>query len=207
MPPTTEISMKDLLKTALASSYSYSEFRTLVNQLTEEEKTTGNDPSEAFVNYTKLNDQRMKRWDKVAKIDPAIKETIQTVASPTTWMVFTESWCGDAGHALPILNKLSELNPNIELRIILRDKHEELMDHFLTNGGRSIPKLVALDTEKNVRYTWGPRPTKATAMVEAHKKEHGKLDSEFKKDLQMWYNKDKGKDIANDIVNLVRNHQ
>ena len=33
----------------------------------------------------------------------------------------------------------------VDLRIILRDENTELMDEFLTNGGRSIPKLVRLN--------------------------------------------------------------
>ena len=58
------------------------------------------------------------------------------------WLVISEGWCGDAAHSLPVMNKMAELNPNIEMRVVLRDQHETLMNQFLTNGGKSIPKLI-----------------------------------------------------------------
>ena len=79
------------------------------------------------------------------------------------------------------------------------------MNLFLTNGGSAIPKLIVLDKESNVINTWGPRPTVATNMVAAYKAEHGSLDADFKQDLQVWYNKNKGKSTQEDFVNLLKN--
>ena len=73
----------------------------------------------------------------------------------------------------------------------------------MTNGGRSIPKLIALDKDNNVINTWGPRPTVATKMVADYKAENGVLDAQFKQDLQVWYNKDKGQNTAEDLLNLL----
>ena len=77
-------------------------------------------------------------------------------------------------------------------------------DEFLTNGGRSIPKVIILDEEKNVVDTWGPRPTVATKMVKDYKEANGSLDADFKKDLQVWYNKDKGINVQEDIVAILK---
>ena len=63
-------------------------------------------------------------------------------------MVLTEGWCGDAAQVLPVINKIASLSDFIDLKIILRDEHEELMNKFLTNGSKSIPKLVAIDENK-----------------------------------------------------------
>jgi hypothetical protein len=79
------------------------------------------------------------------------------------------------------------------------------MDLFLTNGGRAIPKLIALDKDNNVINTWGPRPTVATKIVADYKAEHGSLDAKFKEDLQVWYNKDKGQSTQEDFVSLIKN--
>ena len=43
-----------------------------------------------------------------------------------------------------------ESGENIELKIVLRDENEELMNEFLTNGSRSIPKLIVLDENLEV---------------------------------------------------------
>ncbi len=86
----------------------------------------------------------------------------------------------------------------------MRDENPELMNLFKTNGTLSIPKLIMVDEQsKEVINSWGPRPTKATKMVEDYKKENGELTPEFKQDLQLWYNKDKGQNILDDLMELL----
>lgn len=145
----------------------------------------------------------MKRLDKTIKISDETTAKIQNLKTPQTWLVLTEGWCGDAAQNLPVINKLAELNTNINLKIVLRDDHLQLMDQFLTNGGRSIPKLIMLDSENKVLNTWGPRPTIATKMVVDYKEKNGSLDAEFKQDLQVWYNKNKGQSVQEDFVKLI----
>jgi hypothetical protein len=116
-----------------------------------------------------------------------------------TFLTVSEGWCGDAAHALPIINKITEIAPKLNLKIVLRDDNDELIGNFLTNGAKSIPKLIALDEENNVLFTWGARPKEATILVNEFKEKHGELTQEFKEDLQMWYNKDKGQSILKDI--------
>jgi hypothetical protein len=85
-----------------------------------------------------------------------------------------------------------------------RDKNPELINAFLTNGAQSIPKLIVLDNNTNrIIGEWGPRPSTATDMVNSYKKEHGSLSPEFKQDLQVWYNKDKGVSVAEDLTKLL----
>ena len=81
---------------------------------------------------------------------------------------------------------------------------EALMNQFLTNGSKSIPKLIAIDDSTDrVVHTWGPRPSTATEMVKDYKDVHGSLDAAFKEELQIWYNKDKGKTIEQDLIELL----
>ena len=77
------------------------------------------------------------------------------------------------------------------------------MNSFLTNGSKSIPKVIIVNSKNEVIDTWGPRPSIATKMVHNYKELHGSIDAEFKKDLQLWYNKDKGVNIQTDIINLL----
>lgn len=195
--------MKQIISKSLENTYTYQEYRDLVHNLLEEGKSTGENQSEALTNYSMLNDRRMKRLDKTIKIDDDTINTIKNVDQAQTWLVLTEGWCGDAAQNLPVINKIAELNDKINLKLVLRDENEELMDLFLTNGGKSIPKLIALDKDLNVIDTWGPRPTTATQMVQDYKEKHGSLDPEFKQDLQVWYNKDKGQDVQNDFKKIA----
>ncbi|GAA4273457.1 thioredoxin family protein [Aquimarina gracilis] len=202
MKTTTKVN--ELIEQGINKSYTYQEYKTLVSSLLSEGKSTGHEQSEALTNYSMLNDRRMKRLDKTLKIDEKVKEAFSNVNTKVTWLVLSEGWCGDAAQSLPVINKLAELNEGINLRIVSRDDHDELMNNFLTNGGKAIPKLIAYDTEsKKVLNSWGPRPSVATKAVNTYKAKYGKLDPEFKQNLQVWYNKDKGVNIAEDLLELL----
>ena len=193
-----------ILKESVSKAISYTAYRGLVESLANEGKSTGPIQTEDLSNYTKLNNKRMKRWDKVFKIDAATEEVISRCSKKVTWLVLTESWCGDAAPALPIMEKIANLNPNIQLRIVMRDENTELMNEFLTNGGMSIPKLIAIeDASQSVVGSWGPRSKNAAKLVANHKAaNNGKILPEFKQDLQIWYNKDKGSSILEELLTL-----
>lgn len=193
-----------LVKESLLKAMSYSEYRVLVSKLATESDTTGEYQTEALIDYTQLNDHRMKRWDKTLKFSDKVVAKIKSIDQKISWLVLTESWCGDASPALPVMNKITEINPNISLSIILRDENLALMNQFLTNGAMSIPKLISVvDADGIVNITWGPRSMKATQMVEAYKLENGQLTPEFKQDLQVFYNTDKGQSILEDLLRLL----
>lgn len=194
-----EINLKDMLSEAVEEGMSYNTYISLVRELMAEGKSTGHVQNEDMLNYSKLSERRMKRWDKTFKMSESDKTFFQNWSKPLTFLTISEGWCGDAAHALPILNKIAEAAPEIDLKIVLRDDNDELMGNFLTNGGKSIPKLIALDEDLKVLFTWGPRPFEATALVDDYKTTHGKLTPEFKEDLQRWYNKDKGQGTLKDI--------
>lgn len=192
---------KELVKESLPKGISYQEYRTMVENLVKEGKSTGENQTEVLSNHTLLNHKRMKRWDKTFKTNVDIAHK---AAKKTTWIVLTESWCGDAAHSMPIMNKIAEQNPNITFKVLLRDENLELMNSFLTNGTLSIPKLIMVDDETGeVVGDWGSRPSTANEMVENYKKQYGKLTTEFKEELQVWYNKDKGQNTVDDLVKLL----
>ncbi|AXG68431.1 thioredoxin [Kordia sp. SMS9] len=200
----TDTHIKGIIAESLAKATSYNEYRTLVENLVAEGKSTGELQTEALSNYSMLNDKRMKRLDKTTKLSEEAIAKIKAYNGDVTWLVLTESWCGDAAQTMPVIHKVAELNDNITLKVVLRDENEALMNEFLTNGGKSIPKLIAIDnTSGNVLGDWGPRPTKATKLVNDYKAAHGKLTPEFKKELQVWYNKDKGQNTIEDLLQLV----
>ncbi|WP_298494283.1 thioredoxin family protein [uncultured Algibacter sp.] len=193
--------MHPIIEKSINKSISYQDYRALIKQLIEKNSNTGLEKSEDLASFTKLNESRMKRWDKTIKITDESQKKILEFNHNIIWLVIAESWCGDAAHVLPVLNKIAELNSYIDFKIVLRDENLELMDMFLTNGGRSIPKVLMIDSiTGEVINTYGPRPSEASSYVNRFKAKHGKLTPEFKADLQHWYNKDKGQNIINDIV-------
>ncbi|PCI01246.1 MAG: thioredoxin family protein, partial [Flavobacteriaceae bacterium] len=171
--------------------------------LLNENKSTGPNQSEDLFQYSLLNNKRMTRLDKTLKTPESISEKLDTLSQKRTFLLLTEGWCGDAAQLAPIINHVAERSDKLELKIVLRDENEDLMNHFLTNGGKAIPKLIILDGENNVVDSWGPRPSAAAKLVSDYKKEHGVIDAEIKKNLQMWYNKDKGVSTMDELMKLV----
>lgn len=200
----TEPATKKIIQKAVANSMTYVQFRELVSDLAANNGTTGPEQTEAHKHYTTLNDKRMRRWDKTLKISDEFVERLEDYQKKVYWLVITESWCGDSAPSLPVMNKIALTNDRIELRIVLRSEHPKLMDAFLTNEKMSIPKLIMLEQDTSeVLGTWGPLPTKATQLANEYKELHGSLSTEFKEDLQQWFNKDKGQNTLADLQELL----
>ncbi len=196
--------VKQIIKDSLENSMSYPEYRALVLTKVENNSNTGHEVTQDLADYTALNNKRMKRWDKTIKVGEAVSDLMKHKTFNQTWIVITESWCGDAAHVIPVINKIAELNDGINFRVVLRDQNEALMDQFLTNGSRSIAKLIILDnTTEEVIATYGPRPAAASALVNDYKAKHGVITPELKENLQQWYNSDKGQTVIAELVTLL----
>jgi len=205
--------MKNIAKAITDNAISYPKYRTMIDELFAKGKTTGDNHSEAMLNYTKLNIARMRRLDKKSRLSEAIKDDLQKINRRLTWLVITEAWCGDAAQIIPVLHQMAEQNENIELKLILRDENLEVIDAFLTNNARSIPVLIVLDAETNeVLRSWGPRPMEVQQMVMDAKTKAASTDdaeeskviwSEAKKNSQLWYAKDKTLSIQREVIEVL----
>lgn len=196
--------MKNILEKSLQTAQSYTDYKKKVLELLKEGKSTGTDQNEDLFHFTKLNNQRMKRLDKQTKLNEETLSKTQKIDRDFIWLVLTESWCGDAAQTLPVINKFAEANEKIDLKVLLRDENEELMNQFLTNGSKSIPKLIVVDNNsKEVVGSWGPRSAKASKLVTDYKEKHGKVDAKLKTDLQNWYNEDRGAQIEMEMLELI----
>lgn len=197
--------MNNIIKDSISKAMSYEVYHSLLAELADNDSNSGAEKTTDLANYTKLNSKRMKRWDKTIKLTEDEKMNILASNKKITFLIITESWCGDAAHVIPVLNKIIALNDNFKIKLVLRDENLELMDLFLTNGGRAIAKVIMIDdTTEEVFNTYGPRPSEATLLVNDYKEKNGKLTPEFKEDLQRWYNKNKGRNIISDIINIIK---
>lgn len=202
MTETQEI--KSLLKDAVQNGLDYSSYREKINYLLKQNKTSGNTQSEEYIQYTKLNVQRMKRLDKTVTLSPEFLHLLENLQKDYQLVVITEAWCGDAAHAMPIIAKMAEATDKIDLKIVFRDENLELIENFQTNGANSIPKLIAVEENCEVLGTWGPKPETAKKKLEAFKENPKAMSKEeYQKDLQLWYSKDKGKSIMDELLSLM----
>ncbi len=198
------IELQNIVRQSLADSASYDEYVAQVEALVEEQKTSGPKQTEDLVYYTRLNAQRSKRINKTVSLPPELHNLVMEIDTPQTWLVLSESWCGDAAQILPLLYKIADVNDLVSFRIVFRDEHLALMDKFLTNGGRSIPKLIILDEELEVLGTWGPRPKPAQTLYDAWRNDPDKAPyKEFQVELQKWYLTDRGQSTFLELSELL----
>lgn len=161
--------------------------------------------NEAYIEYVKLNKSRMNRWLRTGLLKGSTQQTIEKIREVQNWYIITEPWCGDAAHSVPFIYLLSELNQNIKLTLILRDSEPEWIERYLTNGSRSIPKLIVRNNYDEDLFTWGPRPKECQLLISELKKQQIS-DEDIKTRAQEWYNKNKGISLQEEIRNKIELH-
>ncbi|MEY4973949.1 MAG: hypothetical protein RLZZ55_737 [Bacteroidota bacterium] len=189
--------------TILEQAMNYSAYMALTEQLVNEGRTSGPNQSEAYVYYTKLNLQRMNRLNKTITIPTELSELIAQKAQHWTWLIITEPWCGDAAQCVPALEKLALCSSNIQTKYILRDENPEVMDAYLTNGGRSIPKLICLDEQLQEVFTWGPRPDVIQAVMNDLKANGVTEIAQIVEAIQKAYNDNKQAGIYEELAAVL----
>jgi thioredoxin-like negative regulator of GroEL len=185
-----------------AQIFTYSSFISYSSSLFAQGKSTSNSDNEMYVYYTGLNLKRMSRWDKTFEGNEQSQQLLDSITEKQIWLVITEAWCGDSAQILPIIAKIaSQSKGKIDLQIVLRDSNLELMDMFLTEGGRSVPKLIVLNPEsKEVITTWGPRPSEAHKFVMEWKANpNGRTFEQMEQELHLWYARDKAVSIVKEL--------
>lgn len=136
-----------------------------------------------------------------ARVPEEFVERARAVPGAWRFLVLAEDWCGDAFNSVPYLAKLADQVENFDLRILERDQNLDIMDRYLTNGGRSIPKVIVLDADWAERGDWGPRP----AELQNWFLEEGKQMEFEERWLQMrrWYARDRGTTTLEEVVTLL----
>ncbi|NVO84942.1 thioredoxin family protein [Hymenobacter terrestris] len=189
----------------LATALSYAQYRQRIDELMAQGQTTGETQSPELTDYAKLNIQRMQRLDKKAELLPELQKTLEALTQEYAWVIITEGWCGDAAQIVPVLEKMAQAsNGRIRTYYLLRDENLDLMDRYLTNGGRAIPKLLVLHADTRTEVAnWGPRPAEAQDLF-LETKAAGATHEEFAEKLHGWYAQDKTRAIQQELLALVR---
>lgn len=187
-----------------AQAMDFSAYMQLSEQLVAEGRTSGPNQTEAYVYYTKLNLQRMKRLNKTVEVPAQLTELMKQKANNWRWITITEPWCGDAAQCVPVIEKLALATRGIQTHYILRDEHPAIMDAYLTNGGRSIPKLICLDEKGAEVFTWGPRPAVIQEVMNRLKADGVTEISTIVEAIQKAYNDDKQQGMYQEFVALLQ---
>lgn len=192
----------------LDEAFNYRQYRELINKLLERNRTTGQNQSDKIIEYTRMNVQRMNRLDKQVELNESLREKLKNIDVNWTWLVLTEAWCGDAAQNIPAINKMAELNPGIDMKLILRDENPEIMDEYLTDGSRSIPKLICLDADNlETIGTWGPRPDSLQRKALQWKKDPDISNEQWAEKIHKWYAANRTAEQQKEFETLVNEWQ
>ena len=152
--------------------------------------------------FSKLNLHRYNRIQKTYKVSDELKKVITKIKSKQNWLVITEQWCGDSAQILPYVNKLVSLNSNIRIKFLFRDKNLELMDLYLSDGKRSIPKFIIFNQDGVELFQWGPRPKEALTLFEEGKTTGLQIE-EILGNIHLWYGRNKGKALEVEFSEIL----
>lgn len=184
----------------------YLDFFNWTAELSANHQTSGDDQTEEHKEFTQLNYKRMEKWNKIFHVSDEMKNTLSSLKTKQHWVVITETWCGDSAQNLPILAKIAEASGgNIQLKILMRDKNPEWMNRYLTNGAKSVPKLIAFDEHENELFVWGPRPEAGMVITRHWQANKDSITKEqFHLDLHTFYAHNKGLAVQSEIVDLLK---
>lgn len=152
--------------------------------------------------FAKLNLHRVGRIRRTWRPSEELASLVARIGHPQLWMALTEPWCGDSAQCLPCLEILAESNPNLTIRFLLRDDNLEIMDKYLTGSKRSIPLLVAFDTEGGELFRWGPRPAEAQDVFDAATAEGLEKPAKLEK-LHLFYGRNRGRALDGELVSVL----
>ena len=194
--------MKRIPKEVFDNAMSYQEFFNITSTMAEEGKTSG-EQEEGHIAATKMNAHRMKRVEKTTVLDEAMSARLKHFGPGLKFLIVAETWCGDAGQNVPSMAVMGRACNCVDIRVIMRDEHLDIMDQFLTNGGRAIPIMLLLDEDYNVLGKWGPRPRVIQEQVMKNKETQEFTKEEMNVEVQRWYTKDKGLSLQTEIIHML----
>ena len=190
-------------KEFLDSAFNYNGHRQDINDKLSKEPI--NESELKMLPYIKRNVALMDVFDESFRVSDKLRSTIEK-APATTWVVITEGWCGDAAYNMPMLAAIEKIFPQkLVLRIFLRDTNLELMDAYLTDGGRSVPKVIVLDEHMNEVATWGPRPAPLQQLMKQWKAD-GQSLAEIIPKVDAWYGADDTHTLQQELLAIVESY-
>lgn len=98
-------------------------------------------------------------------LEPHVEALLGALPRPVYVVAIAEDWCGDVRRHVPVLQRLAQAAPRLEVRYITREQHKDVFVRFLTNGGEAIPKFVFLSDQFVECGNWGPMPAADRVLI------------------------------------------
>lgn len=195
-----------ITNSVLNETLSFEEYLQLTKDIVEEKiPRTGIYMADNTFRYTRSNLERMQKVLDTIVLTQKLYNLLSDLHENWIWLIITEPWCGDASWGVPALCMIASASHKIDFRILLRDKHPEIIQHYQTAGSDSIPKLICLRKhDLQVLGTWGPRPKQLHEMVLKFKDAANFDYRESVRQLHSWFENDMTKSTQQEIIDSVK---
>jgi len=101
---------------------------------------------EEFVNKDKdINREKTLEIYSQIELDQELLNTIETIEAPIKVLAFAEIWCPDCMINVPALQKIQDVNPLIEVKLLPREGNEESLTKHNIGGKAKIPTFIIMD--------------------------------------------------------------
>ncbi len=145
-------------------------------------------------------------WYSVSRRSSAPDDLVsEACALPGHWymLALAADWCGDALDPIPLIADLADRVEQLELRVVDRDDHLDLMDAHLTEGNRSIPAVIVYDGRFRDLGHWGPRPAPLQKWW-LGARDAGVPEADRFREVRRWYRADEGRTTIQELISLCR---
>jgi hypothetical protein len=118
---------------------------------------TGLSPQE-FIDSMTVNKEKFEDLYKRFEWEPADQEFFGSHDrfEGLHCFILSADWCGDVVRNVPVVFRVME-QAGIPTEVLVMEKNIDVMDQFLTMGGRAIPIVLLANQNGDVVGQWGPR--------------------------------------------------
>jgi hypothetical protein len=157
---------------------------------------------EEFTDRAEANQELWRSMWKRVRVPAEFVERLGALPAKRYLLVLVEDWCGDAVNTVPVLGRLAEAHPGLEMRVLRRDENLDLMDAHLSGSSRAIPVAIVLDEQFEELGWWGSRPAPLQAWIRSPEAQALEKDERYR-EVRRWYARDQGRTTLEEIAVLL----
>ena len=104
--------------------------------------------------------EHQKRWQAVydsVTLTAEQRELLSGFVREMHVLCIAGAWCGDCVNQCPILERIAEQNPKIQVKFVDRDVQAAAQDAVVMNAGRRVPAMIFLSEDNYECGRYGDR--------------------------------------------------
>lgn len=118
-----------------------------------------------FLTKAREHVEMMKARYNDLQLNETDLETLGSIQNNIRILVIGTDRCGDSAGIIPILARMEDVGPKIELHILDSDANAQYHQQFKVNGKRKTPVVLFLSQELEELCRWVERPNAAYKVI------------------------------------------